>query len=276
MKILLALFGALFLQGAPIILDNGAIRVEVDPTVFAVRFIGVPGGENFLVPRYVQRNVQRNGSLADAGGLRADLRPMDTPDPAILRGPAEIVEVTDRFVALLGAPSDAAGIRIKKEIRLHERAPEAWYTVTAMSSSQVPVRLSLRSYADIAQDLALILPKGEKEPKMLTGRHPISEIVAGDGPVWRISVPPPRNFDETTLAFDLVEYTVEGDRGRWVRRMLASSERKSAESESWPFLFVSTHRQQRYQAIFQTPVLDLNVATPITIREHWIVEGPKP
>lgn len=276
MQILLALYGALILQGAPIILDNGAIRVEIDPTVFAVRFIGVPGGENFLVPRYVQPAVQRNGSLADAGGLGADLQPMDAPDPAIVRGPAEVVEVSDRFVALLGAPSDGMGIRIKKEIRLHERAPEAWYTVTAMSSSQVPVRFSLRSYADIAQDLTLILPKGEKEPRVLTGLGPISEIVAGDGPAWRISIPPPRNFDETAVAFDLVEFTVEGDRGRWVRRMLASSERKSAGSESWPFVFVSTHRQQRCQAIFQTPVLDLDAATPIAIREHWTVEGPKP
>ncbi len=106
-------------------------------------------------------------------------------------------------------------------------------------------------------------PSGQLPPLTTTS-------VKVEGRVVTVTVP----FGE--IGEILVEFTVEGNGGRWVRRMLTPSEMKSYESNRLPFHFVSTPRQQRYQAIFQTPILDLSAATPITIREHWIVEGPKP
>lgn len=88
-----------------ITLENGPLRIEIDPAVFNVRFVGFPGGKNFVEPHFIEERDRSGSMWLDPGGVTTDLIPMEEEDAALRRGPAEVVEASDRHVVLLGAES---------------------------------------------------------------------------------------------------------------------------------------------------------------------------
>src|SRR5688572_14071968 len=89
-------------MGAPLALDNGKIRVELESRTFSVRFIGFPGGNNFLEPAHLTETELAGTGWLDPGGLFTDVLPVRTEDAMLRRGPAEVVEQRDDYVLLLG------------------------------------------------------------------------------------------------------------------------------------------------------------------------------
>ena len=108
-----------------ITLENGPLRIEIDPAVFNVRFVGFPGGKNFVESHHVEERERGGPGWLDPGGVTTDLIPLEAEDAALRRGPAEIIESSDRHVVLLGTESAELGVRIKKEIRLDQAEAKA-------------------------------------------------------------------------------------------------------------------------------------------------------
>ena len=121
-------------SAAPIALDNSAMRVEVDPRLFSVCFVGLPNRSNFVEPTQPTQEEIEGEGWVDPGGLHTDLVPYQGQDAAIRRGPADVVERTATSVVMLGPVSGTLKVRLKKEIELDEHKPRAVFKVSASPS----------------------------------------------------------------------------------------------------------------------------------------------
>jgi hypothetical protein len=120
--------------GSPnvVALDNGAIRIEVEPELFAIRFIGTPGGKNFLDPLYVRDSVRASEGPLESGGLTTSLDPAGPQAAELSRGPTRTIDSGWYHLVLIGPVAEESGLRLRKEIRIDPREPKAWFTVTVL------------------------------------------------------------------------------------------------------------------------------------------------
>ncbi|MCL4693037.1 MAG: hypothetical protein KJ060_11075, partial [Candidatus Hydrogenedentes bacterium] len=183
----------------PNTLDNGAIRVEVDPALFSVRFVGVPGGANFVAPLPVDETVRESEDWVDPGGLQTDVLPYTARDAASRRGPAEIVEQREDYIALLGPPSEHTGMRIKKEIQLLGREPKARFRVTAMRVAGESGDTAIRNTVRLSKGTTIRLLRDEGDVRVLAGADAITPAVVKSRKYWLIPVPPTSPMDGVIL-----------------------------------------------------------------------------
>lgn len=127
------LFGA---TGGVLALDNGLMRVEADPAVMALRFLGPAEGPNLVEPLYVSRLDRRGQAPLDAGGLSWEILGID--NAALRRGPAEVLRHSDDALVLLSPVDAGTGLQLKLELLLDESSPALRMRATVTSQSSTP------------------------------------------------------------------------------------------------------------------------------------------
>jgi len=256
----------------PIALDNGAIRVEVDPAVFSVRFVGRPGGRNLLDPAYISYAERNGGAWLDPGGLVTDVIPLETQDAALRRGPAEVIDQDADSVVLLGAVSETLGLRLRKEIRLEGAAPRARFTVTLLPTSPTPRTAALRNTARVPLGSVL---RGDGEASIIrpfSGTDSTSGLVATAGSGWRIAVPPRTAAREVILGAFVPEAALELRDAVWRRRIAEMPAEESAAPYHSTFLCVLDDTSRVYGAVLQSALVEVSAASPLVFTEEWRLE----
>lgn len=185
--------------GDAIVLDNGAMRVEVDTLVFSIRFVGFPGGANFVEPQFLADAARDGSAWLDPGGLTTDLVPMEAHDAALRRGPAEVLVQEPTRVVLLGAESPELGLRLKKEIRLDPSEARAYYIVTALSSRADGPMVAIRNTARLPLRTTVRIPrKGTTfAPNPATEKSPWALVKSVD--FWLVPIPPTSKVEALVL-----------------------------------------------------------------------------
>ena len=149
---MLAILMALLLSTASqdmVVLKSPVLRLEVDPQTFSLRYVGLPGGYNFVQPNYLDDIDRLEATWLDAGGLYAGIGLSTDEDAALRRGPAVEVEQGESFVALLGPWSEKHGLRFKKEVHLDNRSGSATYTLTLYAKRHTPKNIAIETLCQI-------------------------------------------------------------------------------------------------------------------------------
>lgn len=123
-------------SGGVLSLDNGLMRVEADPAVMALRFLGPSEGPNLVEPLYVSRLDRRGQTTLDAGGICWEVLGVD--HPALRRGPAEVLRHTDDALVLLSPVDSGTGLQLKLELLLEEATSALRVRATLTSQSSTP------------------------------------------------------------------------------------------------------------------------------------------
>ncbi|GMV90245.1 MAG: hypothetical protein AMXMBFR82_00230 [Candidatus Hydrogenedentota bacterium] len=257
----------------PIVLDNGAIRVEIDPAVFSVRFLGVPGGENFLASLPVDDAARESEDWIDPGGLQTDILPYTARDAASRRGPAEIVEHREDYIALLGPPSEQTGMRIKKEIQLLGREPKARFRVTTMRVAGEPGDTALRNTVRLRRGTTIRLLREEGDVRILAGADAIAPAVVKSRKYWLIPIPPTSPMDGVILGAFVPTLIVVNDSGSWTRRLVTMPEEAKETPHEATVLCVLDDATGSYGAALQGKLESVANGRVQVLEEEWTVES---
>ncbi|NUM52993.1 MAG: hypothetical protein HUU46_05055 [Candidatus Hydrogenedentes bacterium] len=252
-------------------LDNGAIRIEVEPRLFAVRFVGFAGKQNFVESLSVDEAVAAGTDWADAGGLHTDVIPYTDKDAAVRRGPAEVVEVRNDYIAMLGPPSEASGVRVKKEIQLDASAPRAQFRVTVQRAGAEPSTFALRNTVRLPVKSTVRLERTDGDIRVLAGADELVGVVKSRR-YWLVPVPPTRALRGVVLGAQAPRMIVANDSGTWTRTLVNPPVDKSKVPNESTFLCVLDSGSGSYGAALQGALAQVKTGEFVTIEEEWTFE----
>ena len=264
----------LLLLGADtsVALDNGTLRVVVEPRLFAITFVGMSGKQNFISPLEVAAAAREGDGVADAGGLVSDLIPYDPKDAAIRRGPAEIIEQRDDYIAMLGPPSAVSGARLKKEIQLDANAPRAHFRVTVQRVAAEAGRFAIRNTIRMPEKNTVRLERTDGDVRVLAGSDVPYTGVVKSRRYWLIPIPPTKDLHGVVLGADATQMIVANDSGTWTRKIVEAPVDKSKVPNASPFLCVLDSRSGSYGVALQGATSEVKSGEFVTFEEEWTFE----
>jgi hypothetical protein len=263
---------AVLLAASPVVLDNARIRVEIDPELFSIRFVGAPGGRNFLEPLFVEENTRRSGDWADPGGLVTDVLGLEERDAALRRGPAVVADQSAVHVLLIGPESRTTGLRLKKEITLAPDTAAARLTCSLLSNRPEAQRLALRNMVRVAPGATIRLPRRAGDLRSLSGAPATAPLVVKSMLYWLMPVPPTSPVRETLLGSESASVELQSENGVWTRRSaaMASPEAFPKGQQSLALLDDAT---KSYGLALQSPEQEVSLAHPLVWTEEWTFDA---
>lgn len=268
---MISLLTACLLCVEPVVLENAvSLRVEVDPLIFSIRFLGFSGGQNFVDPLYVTDEERQGDGWLDPGGLVTDLIPSTSRDAALRRGPAEVVSRDRLSVVLLGPPSAESGIRLRKEIRLSENRPELMYKVTALTEAETGVSAALRNTVRLPQGSTIRVLKALGNLRPLAEGGAMAHAIVQSNLYWLIPVPPTAPIETLLLGAFVPEISIEQTGGLWTRRLMNMPDDPGRAPLQSTFLAILDDPTRSYGAAFQGISAEIRANAPLSISEEWI------
>jgi hypothetical protein len=262
--------------GAPLALDNGKIRIELEPRTFSVRFIGLPGGNNFLEPAHLTQTELAGTGWLDPGGLFTDVLPVRTEDAVLRRGPAEVVEQRDDYVLLLGPEHPESRWRVKKEIQLARDAAELTYKVTVLSSLKEERDVRIRTTARLDWSGALVVPVAPGRMSLVRGSfEDVSDLLELPEETYTVPLRSRQLRTRAVLSSASPDVTMTMDFGVWKRRLEIRSALPDPDAENRiRMLALLDDPSHTYEAALEGAQSGTNVGSPLVVVEHWSVSPP--
>ena len=274
----IVLLGALAAVGqAPVVLENGHVRLEIEPRTFSLHFAGFPGGKNFLDVIHVPATEIAAAGWLEPGGVTTDLLPEVENSALMRRGPAEVIVSEDHYLLLMGPMHPERDWRIKKEYFLTPGRSEVRYKVTVLSPRKEERRAGIRITAQVPRNGRLHVPAAPGTLGLLRGDFPdFSGLREAGGDSFAIPVSARDERRSAVVAVPSSEVTLETDFGRWKRRMEVISEIDGGGSQSPRLLVLLDDPAHRYQCGLEVVQSGVNVGAPLVVVEHWEFSPPEP
>ena len=270
MTCILMAASALFCAEPTYALDNGVIRIEVEPRLFAVRFVGFRDKPNFVAPLAVEASVAEGKDWTDAGGLQTDLLPYSGKDAATRRGPAEVIEYRADYIAMLGPPSESSGMRLKKEIQLDGDLPRAHFRITAQRVGADPATVALRSTVRLGAKSTVRLERTDGDIRVLAGSDSTIPGVVKSRRYWLIPIPPTTDLRGVILGASAPRMIVANDAGTWTRTLVAPPVDASRIPNASTFVCVLDSPTGSYGAALQGKLTEVKTGELVTLEEEWV------
>lgn len=260
--------------GGPLALDNGKIRIELEARTFSVRYIGIPGGNNFLEPTHLTATELASTGWIEPGGLTTDVLPIRAGDAVLRRGPAEVVEQRDDYVLLLGPEHPESHWRVKKEFQLTRDTAELTCKVTVLSSLKEERDIRIRNTARLAWTGALTVPVEPGRMSLIRGKFEgVGELLLAPESAYQIPLMSTQARERAVLSSPSPEVRMVTDFGVWTRQLEIRSSLPEPEAEGrirmLALLDDGTHT---YQAALEGAQSGVNVGAPLVVIERWTVE----
>lgn len=266
---LISVLGALFL--APVLLDNGHIRIEVSPEDFQVLFVGIPNGINFLDVVSVETDNPGEHTVHQEA-FCSDVLPYKGLDPVLRYGPAVVKELSREHIVTESPFSSMYGVRLRKEIRLYPAQPKASIRVTVLSESDVPMDMAVRNTARLPQDTTIRIEKKGDTMKVLAGADTLAPWVVNSVRYWLVPIPPTSRADEVILGAFTEEVELENETGVWVRRILDMPREADTLPQQNSFLCLLDEKTHTYAGVLQSPWFPCSKTAPLDFREVWTIK----
>lgn len=257
----------------PVALDNGKIRIELEPRTFSIQFIGTPGGDNFLEPIHLTATELDGAGWIEPGGLTTDVLPARPEDAVLRRGPAEVVEQRDDYVLLLGPEQPDLHWRVKKEIQLARDTAELTYKVTVLSSLKDERDVRIRNTARMAWIGSLNVPVAPGRLTLVRGSFAgMVDLLNDHETDFKIPLLPPVDRERAVLASPSAEVSHETPSGTWTRRIeIYSALAEEGAENQIRMMALLDDASHSYQSALEGAQSGVNVGAPLVVIEHWKV-----
>jgi hypothetical protein len=260
----------------PLVLENEAIRVEVEPKVFSLRFVGFPGGLNFLEALPLSEKALEQKDWLDPGGLVSDLLPMKERDAALRRGPASVLEHSKTRIVLLGPLSEATGLRLKKELHLYPEAARLRYTVTVLSNRRAPQEVALRNTVRLPAKSTIRTAREAMRLEALAGMETLAPVVVTSNRYWLIPIPPAGRAKGAVIGGTVGAMSIQNPSGLWKRSAKVDLKEDLQWPAGGPFLCVLDDPSRSYGVALQSPLWKVSTSAPLVFVEEWDFESRLP
>lgn len=255
---------------AGVILENDALRLEVDPRTYSIRYLGQPGGPNFVDPLYLTDRQRNERGLVYPGGVMTDVLPVREADAVLRRGPAEVIVHRADYLLLTGPKSEGSDLQVKKEYRLHGDAPRITYRLSVLSTRKEERSVSIRVTAQIPWGASLRLPRSpEGGLQLLRGAFPgYTDFVARSGPDYRIDLGRREGRDHAVLQTLGGPTSVETRFGVWTRSARMHS---AGDDRASPVRIMALVDDASFtsQIALESTQAGVNVGAPLVYEEQW-------
>lgn len=260
------------LGAAGVVLENDAIRLELDPRTYSIRYLGEPGGPNFVDPLYLTPRQRNEPGLVQPGGIMTDVLPVREADAVLRRGPASVVVQRPDYLLLMGPRSEASDLQVKKEYRLHGDAAQITYRVSVLSSRKAERSLSLRVTAQIPWGTTLVLPpRPEGGLQLVRGAFPaFTTFIEAPDPDYRILLGRRQGRAHAVLETVGGRTALENRFGTWTR---SGTMRSAGDPSTSPVRVVALvdDASLTCQVALESTQTGVNVGAPLVYEEEWIL-----
>ena len=264
---------------AGVVLENDAIRLELEPRTYSIRYLGQPGGPNFVDPLYLTERQHNEPGLVQPGGIMTDVLPVSEADALLRRGPASVVVHRPDYLLLMGPKSSISDLQVKKEYRLHGDQARITYRVSVLSSRKEERPITIRVTAQIPWGASLILPpRPEGGLQLVRGAFPgYTDFVAPSGSNYRVDLARREGRAHAVLKTLGGATSVETRFGNWTRSGAMHSAGEDASSPVQIIALVDDASLTSQIALESTQT-GVNVGAPLIYEEEWILHpaGPLP
>lgn len=253
-----------------VVVENASVRIEIDPRVFAARYIGFPGGLNFLETVSLSAEERHGTDWADPGGLTTELLPGAGQDAAVRRGPATVIEQTPLSATLLGPVSDKSDVRVKKTFQIDPaKEGTVYYTVALLAAEPGTRRLSVCNTARVPPGTTLRVTRADGMLRILAGPEAYLSAAATPTGEWEFRIPPTEDFERAVLAGFVSKVVLQREDGIWVRRILTMPADASEVPHEATFAGVLDKANAVYAVALQGAAAEVTLAEPLVFREEW-------
>lgn len=255
----------------PLSLDNGHIRIEVVPELFAVTYLGVPGGENCLEVLTVSDDLVQGTEWVDVGGLQTDLVGLER-DAALRRGPATVTERSEEHLVLEGPVSEATGLRVRKAIHLYPGQAKARYEVVVSGGKEGGREVAVRNVARLQPPATLRVDRLNDSIQILTGGDALAPYVVNSRKYWLIPVPPTSDTRNVIVGAYVSTVVLENRTGLWERRIVSMPPSARRVPQECTFLCLLDDRTRSYGQVLQGEQGVPSEVAPLKFVEVWTLE----
>jgi len=268
---ILSLLVAAMISADPVVLENGVLRIEIDPEVFSLRYIGFSGGRNFVEPIPFD-DMKSVKAWLDPGGLTTDVLPVAARDASIRRGPAEVLKQDALCLVMLGPVSAETQLQLKKEIRLDPENAAVWYNVSALTPSPEKRSCFVRNMGRIPQGSTLRVKKQDVNIRTLQGKTSLAPVVVKSMQFWLIPVPPTHRTENALLGAFVDTVEIQNREGLWRRRIHHMPPDPDHADQESTFVCVLDDKTRSYGVALQSGRQELSAQSPVLFSEEWTFE----
>jgi len=267
------LFAGLVCLSTPLVLDNGAVQVVVEPELFAITSIRAGSGTDFVEALPRSPDAVRSGAWMDPGGLVTDVLPVGEGDAALRRGPARVVEQRSNHLTLEGPVSRSTGLTLTKEITLAPPGePTARFRVTVTSTLSATQRLYVRNAARVPIRSTLRMAKRDDTIRPLAGTDSIYPAVVKSRDYWLVPVPPTATMKGVVLGALMPDLREERAYVTWVRRPVPTPGTAIDYDHGSNVVCLLDSKTRTFGAVLQSALADVDASTPLVFEEEWHFE----
>lgn len=266
----------IMLANAPelIVLENQAVRLEIDPAIATIRCVAPKAGMNFLETLQLPDTKESSGEKVAPSGLSTALV-LDAGQRVIpFRGPAQVLRQTPLSVVLLTPESPGLPLKLQQEIRLIQNTSLIRYTATALNPDGEPVTAALRNTAQLPLGVTIRCHRSDGALRPLSGTDSNYPVVAKVLEYWHIAIPPSQRVGgEVSFGGYIPEITIHRRDDIWERRILTMPESPENIPEQSSFICHLDDVRHVYSASLQSEFAVVSVAEPLVFTEEWRLDG---
>jgi len=257
---------------SPIVLATRLRRVEVEPDLFAIRYVGLAGGRNLVETLPVTQGDRRGGEWIDAGGLVTVVLPGEGEEGLLRLGPSEILNITERSVVLLGPESPEGGLRLRKELVLEEGELRARFTTVLLSSKVEPSTARIRNTLRLPQNCVLRIHHRGGIIRSLLGAPMPQSVNAISTDCTAVTIPPRSHTEKALLGALASDVEIVSGGVKWTRRLLEETG-QSEVADATTCICVLDDMTRTYAVSLQGAESSVQAGISLTLTEEWAISA---
>ena len=257
-----------------IVLENQALRLEIDPAIATIRCVAPKTGMNWLESLQLPDTEESSGDKVEPSGFSTALILKENQRVIPFRGPAQVLRKSPLSVVLLTPESSDLPLRLQQEIRLIRNTSLIRYTVTALNPGAEPITAALRNTAQLPLNVTIRSNRSDGTLRPLSGANSNNPVVAKVLEYWHIAIPPsPSVGGEASFGDFIPEITIHRGDDVWQRQILTMPESAEDSPEQCSFTCRLDDVRHVYSASLQSEFAVVSVAEPLVFAEEWRLGG---
>lgn len=253
-----------------LVLESPQIRLEVDPERFSVRFLGWPGGPNFVEPLHLAR-ARQGASMANApGGISSDVLYLPAERSLLCGGPARVLEHRRDYLLLMGPVSRQNALQVKKEYRIHGEEARLTYKLSVLSSRKEERTVTVRVTAQVPWGGEVrVAGPGSGSARLIRGAYPGFEALRAPGDEgYVVPLGRRRGRELAVVRVPADEMVAARPSGSWRRRCAIAGAGSEAGADT-SLLLLLDDRSFTCRTAFEGRQGGVNVGAPLVYTEEW-------